>query len=255
MQLNAALCAVALGAGTLPAAGQSGLGSVVFENWGFFQRNEDGSNQWKYEPRLYVLYRFVDGATFTQRIDVPLIYTNASGAGNPGGGYSGGVGDIFIEEIFESREVRENLRLKASVRFVFPTGKQSPFGSSQYQWAPGGGFVYAMPNALRGVTLEPYVRYFSGFDPQYDNVKEVRKLELYPAATFALADRWSLLLYPDNPITYNEQKGTWFVPFDFMFARKVDRTWEYGLGGAWKLGHPSDPSVRYLIDARLIVSF
>jgi hypothetical protein len=40
-----------------------------------------------------------------------------------------------------------------------------------------------------------------------------------------------------------------------MFARKVDPKLEYGLGGAWKLGNPSDPSFPYSIDARLIVSF
>ena len=99
------------------------------------------------------------------------------------------------------------------------------------------------------------MRYFSGFDPRYDNVSEVRKLELYPAATFSLSGGWSLLLYPDNPITYNEQKNTWFVPLDLMLARRIDKTLEVGVGGAWKLGNPSDPSYRYIIDARLIVSF
>lgn len=70
-----------------------------------------------------------------------------------------------------------------------------------------------------------------------------------------LPARWSLLLYPDNPITYNRQNGTWFVPLDLMLARKVDRTLEFGIGGAVKLGHPSDPSYRYVIDGRLIVYF
>ena len=72
------------------------LGTVRFENWGYFQRNEDGSNEWKYWPRLYVPYSFDNGWTFTQCVDVPMIYTNAVGPGNPGGGYSGGVGDAFI---------------------------------------------------------------------------------------------------------------------------------------------------------------
>ena len=33
-----------------------------------------------------------------------------------------------------------------------------------------------------------------------------------------------------------------------------DRTLEFGIGGAVKLGHPSDPSYRYVIDG-LIVYF
>ena len=41
----------------------------------------------------------------------------------------------------KSPEIAKNLWLKASVRFLFPTGKQSPFGSSQYQWGPAGGFI------------------------------------------------------------------------------------------------------------------
>ena len=254
-KLGWGIFAVAFAAVATNAAAQSGWGSAYVENWGFYQRNENDSGQWKYEPRLYLPYRFSDGGTFTQRIDVPMIYTNDSGAGNPGGGWSGGFGDIFIEEIYESRDVAPNLRWKASVRFVFPTGKQSPFGASQYQWAPGGGFAYEMPDLWRGVTLNPYVRYFSGFSPQYDNVKEKRTLDLYPAASFGFGGGWSLLLYPDNPITYNEQNGTWFVPLDLMLARKIDATFEAGIGGAWKLGHPSDPSYRYIIDALLIVHF
>lgn len=248
------LCAILI-AQAAPAAAQSGWSSAHLENWGFYQRNENDSGQWKYEPRLYIPFRLDSGATFTQRIDVPMIYTNDSGPGNPSGGWSGGFGDMFIEEILESRDLAPNFRLKASVRFVFPTGKQSPFGASQYQWAPAGGFVYALPDLWRGVTLQPYVRYFSGFSPTHDNVKEKRTLDLYPAATFGLGGDWSLLLYPDNPITYNEQNGTWFVPLDLMLARKIDSTVEAGIGGAWKLGHPSDPSYRYIIDARLIVHF
>lgn len=249
------LSALSLVLGAVPAAAQSGFGTVSVENWGYFQRNEDGTNQWKYEPRLYIPYRFDNGITFTQRVDVPMIYTNATGAGNPGGGYSGGIGDVFIEEIFESTEIAPNLRLRGSVRFVFPTGKQTPFGSSQYQWAPMGGFIYDMPETLQGVTLAPYVRYFSGFAPQYDNVSETRKLDLFPAVKFGLPAGWSLLFYPDNPITYNVQKRTWFVPLDLMLARNIDKTLEFGVGGAWKLGNPSDPSYRYIIDARLIVRF
>src|SRR5262249_46036972 len=139
-----------------------GLQAAYGENWITFQRNSDGSNQWKEDPRLYVPWRFDNGWTFTQRGDVPYIYTNAPGPGMPGGHYSGGFGDAYIEEIFESPELAPNFRLRASVRFVFPTGKQSPFGSSQYQWAPAAGFTWKLPDVGRGTTAEPYVRYFSG---------------------------------------------------------------------------------------------
>ncbi len=237
------------------AAAQSGWGTAYTENWVFFQKNESGSNQWKYEPRLHVPFRFDNGWTFTQRVDVPMIYTNAAGAGNPGGGYSAGIGDVFIEEIFETPEVAKGLSFRTSVRFVFPTGKQTPFGSSQYQWAPMAGIIYRMPDVLDGVTLQPHVRYSSGFDPQYANVQEARKLDLYPAASFRLGQGWSLSLYPQNPLVYNESNNTWFVPLDLMFVHRLDKQWEYGFGGAWKLGNPNDPAYRYVIDAQLTYWF
>ena len=251
------LCVVALAAvtGMAPGAAQGGLGAIYVENWVDYQKNENATDQWKYEPRLYVPYHFDNGATFTQRVDVPMIYTNTTGAGNPNGGYSGGIGDVFIEEYYETPEIAPNLRLKASVRFVFSTGKQSPFGSSQFQWGPAAGLIYSIPNALQGVTLAPYVRYMSGFDPTYDNVSEKRELNLYPTATFGLPEQWSFILYPDNPITYDVQKKTWFVPLDLMLARRIDKTFDFGIGGAWKLGNPSDPTYRYIIDARLNIHF
>jgi hypothetical protein len=244
-------CALAMILIAPTTAAQSGLGMVNVENWGFFQKNENGSDQWKYEPRLYVPFHFDNGWMFTQRVDVPMIYTNAKGAGNPGGGYSGGIGDVFIEEIFETPEIAKDLSFRASVRLELPTGKQSPFGSSQYQWAPMAGMIYRIPDALAGVTLAPYVRYFFGFDPQYPNVTKTRKLDLYPAATFELGERWSMSFYPDNPLIYNESNRTWFVPLDLMLVHRVGKQWECGFGGAWKLGHPSDPAYRYIIDARL----
>ncbi len=236
------------------ADAQTGWQAAEVDNWLLYQKNENETDQWKYQPRLYLPYRFDNGVTFTQRVDLPLIYTNDSGPGNPGGGWSGGAGDMFIEEIVESAEVATNLRLKASVRFVFPTGKQKPFGNSQYQWAPGGGIIYAMPDVGEGVTLQPYVRYFSGFAPQA-SVSEIRTLDLYPAATIGLPQQWKLLLYPENPITYNHNNGTWFVPLDLMLSRRIDRMVDFGIGGAFKLGNTSDPSYRYIIDARLTVTF
>jgi hypothetical protein len=138
---------------------------------------------------------------------------------------------------------------------VFPTGKQSPYGSGQYQVAPGIGVSYAMPDTLRGVTLDPYVRYAYGFAPDPDSVQTIRKWSIYPTATFRLDPQWSLLLYPDNPITYNERKHSWFVPIDLMFIHRFGKAVEGGVGGAWRIGDSADPSFRYLIDARLSYLF
>lgn len=255
MRLTASgAAAAALGVLWLGCAfAEEGLGRPYVENWIFFQRNADGSGQWKDEPRLYVPWHLAGGWPFTQRVDAPLVYTNATGMGNPDGSYSAHVGDAFIEEILASPLVAADFRLRTSVRFVFPTGGQKPFGSGQYQWAPGAGFAWSLP--AHGVVLSPYVRYFFGFDPQYADVKAVRKLDIYPAAKLALGRAWSLLLYPQNPITYNAASGTWFVPLDVMAVYGVHSAWEVGVGGAVKLGTPSDPVFSYVIDVRVEYRF
>jgi hypothetical protein len=75
-----------------------------------------------------VPYHFENGWTFMQRIDVPIYYTDKPETANPGGGWKAGISDIFIEEIFDTPEIMKGLRLKASVRFVFPTGGRRAAG-------------------------------------------------------------------------------------------------------------------------------
>ena len=238
-----------------PAMAQSGFEPIRSDNWLFFQRNTNNTNQWKLDPRLYVPYRFENGWTFTQRVDLPMIDTNDTGPGKPWPGYSFGLSDVYIEEIFRTPALAKNLWLDASLRIVFATGRQSPYGDSQYQLAPNLGFTWDLPDAWRGVTIDPHVRYFWGFDPQYDNVSTKRALDVYPAAEFGLGQRWTLALYPENPITYNYRKGQWFAPIDLMLLHRIDPRFQYGFGGAYKLGNPNDPSYRYIIDARLTFTF
>ncbi len=250
-----ALTALVLACVAAPSLAENERSDARFESWGIFQKDTNETDQWTYQARLYIPFRLDDGWTFTQRIQLPMTYTNESGPGNPAGTYSGGVGNAFVEEIFETGDVAPDFRLRASVRVVFPTGKQSPYGSGQYQVAPGIGFSYAMPAALRGVTLDPYVRYSYGFDPDPDSVQTIRKWSIYPAATFKFDSQWSLLLYPDNPITYNDRKRAWFVPVDLMVMRRLGPAIEGGIGGAWRIGDSADASFRYVIDARLILAF
>ena len=251
----AVLLALAATCIAVPGHAENEKGEARFESWGIFQEEVSGTDQWTYQARLYVPFRLADGWTFTQRAQLPMTYTNESGAANPGGTYSGGIGNGFVEEVFETGDVAPNLRLRGSVRVVFPTGRQAPYGSGQYQVAPGAGFAWAMPDVLRGVTFDPYVRYAYGFSPDPDSVETIRKWSIYPAATITLDPQWSLALYPDNPITYNDRKRSWFVPIDLMFVHGFSRTLEGGVGGAWRTGDSPDASFRWLIDARLAIRF
>jgi hypothetical protein len=236
------------------ALAQSGLGTIRLDNWGFFQRNADGSNQWQYRPRVFVPFDLGNAWIFQLRADVPMIYTNDSGPANPGGGYSGGIGNVLIEPIVDTPEIAPNLTLRTSLRFVFPSPKASPFGNdSQYQVAPGLGFTYKAPGSA--VTVAPYVRYFWGFNAQSPGTTLVSSLNLFPTVTFGLNDHWSFVAYPENPITYNRNNGSWFVPFDFLFVNRLSKTFEFALGGAFKLGSPSNPSYDYIVDGRATFFF
>ena len=151
-------CALALAASSTAEAQPAERPPVRFDNWLYFQHNLDGTDRWQYRPRFYIPFNLDGGWTFTQRIDLPMYYTDRVGPENPGGGWKFGIGDWFIEESLLSPAVTQNLKWSTSLRFVFPTGGRSPFGSSQYQVAPSLGLLYVMPE--HNVTLNPIARYF-----------------------------------------------------------------------------------------------
>ncbi len=238
------------------AVAQAGWQPLRLENWGFFQKNPNGSNQWQYRPRAFAPYRLDNGWTLVQRADIPLLYTNATGPGNPAGGYSGGVGNILLESIVDTPDIAPNLSLRASLRLVFPSPKASPFGNdSQYQIAPLLGITYRMPDVLQGVTVSPSVRYFWGFNADQPNTKLISTLNFFPNFSFELGSRWSLVFYPENPIVYNNNTNAWFVPLDFMFMHQTSKNLQFGIGGAYKLGDPANPSYDYLINGRVTLFF
>ncbi len=131
MRFRATLAALAL----LPAAAgvlAQERPPIRFDNWLYFQENTNDTERWQYRPRLFIPFNLPHGWTFTQRIDLPVYYTDKVGPDNPAGGWKAGIADWFVEESFVSPEVATNLKLSTSVRFVFPTGGSAPFGSDQY---------------------------------------------------------------------------------------------------------------------------
>jgi len=234
-----------------PASAQS-LGTIRFDNWLYFQENIDKSERWQYRPRFFIPISLPEGWTFTQRADLPVYYTDKVGAENPSGDWKWGIGDWFIEEIFATPELAKNFRMSASVRFVFPTAGGSPFGVNQYQWAPSVGATYAIPE--HRITVSPLARYFMSFHATEPGTPQVRKLDLYPAVTFGLADDWSLAFYPENPISYNDLTNKWFVPIDVLLIKRLSKTVEFGFGGAYGLVK-DDPQYQYVINGRLTFYF
>ena len=104
-----ALTATLLG---MAAPADAQLGTIRFDNWLYYQQNFGDTARWQYRARLYVPYSFGGGWTFTQRLDVPLYYTDATGPANPDGGWKGRFSDIFVEEIFDTPDVAKNFRFR-----------------------------------------------------------------------------------------------------------------------------------------------
>lgn len=235
---------------------RGGMGVVRFNNWGYWQKNVNGSYQWQYRPRVFLPWVFTNGWVASLRIDVPMFYTNNSGPAHTGGGYSGGIGNPFFETILDSAEVAPNLTLRTSLRLVFKSPKGPPFGvDNQYQIAPGAGFTYRMPEALRGITFSPFVRWVRGFDRDDPSVRLNSTLQVIPATTFRIDDRWSVAMYPENPLLYNFNTSKWFVPFDFLVIHRWRPDLEFAFGGATKIGNPSAPAYDYVINGRMTLSF
>ena len=225
---------------------------VRFDNWLYFQRNTDDSERWQYRPRVYAPFSLGSGWTFTQRADFPIYYTNRAGPENSDGGWKAGIGDWFVEETLGTPELAKNTKASVGVRFVFPTGGLSPFGSGQYQWAPTVSMSYAMPDA--GLTLSPIARYFMSYHASEDAAAKVRRLDLYPTVTQRIAQGWSVSFYNENAISYNDITNKWFVPIDAMLIRRASKDLEYGLGAAYGI-KKDDPQYKSMVYGRLTLYF
>ena len=225
---------------------------VRFDNWLYYQRNLDDSERWQYRPRFYIPFNLDNGGVFTQRIDLPAYHTNRTGADNPNGDWKSGIGDWFIEETYLSPEVAKNVKWSTSLRLVFPTGGKSPFGSSQYQVAPSVGGVFSFPESK--LTFNPVVRYFYSYHATDDNAAKVRRWDIYPTLTMRFADAWSLSLWQENPIDYNDVTNKWFVPIDALIVKRLSKTTEFAFGGAYEI-KKDDPQFRYVVNGRLTFYF
>ena len=252
--LAAAVFCLAFVAGGTATAQQIRTGCLdgCMDNWLSYQRNTGDSDQWLYQPRFWIPFDLSRGWAFLQRIDLPVSYTDQVGTDNTSGKWKAGIGDWFVEEIFSTPELAPNFRMWASIRFVFPTGGSSPFGSGQYQWAPALQATYEIPE--HGITFGPVARYSMSYHATKPGAGKIRQLNLYPILTFALPDSWSLSFYPENGPSYNNVTNKWFVPIDVMLTKRLTKTVELALGGAYGLVK-DDPQFNYQVYGRMTFYF
>ncbi|WP_223291973.1 hypothetical protein [Defluviicoccus vanus] len=232
------------------------FGRIRLDNWGYFQENVNGTDQWQYRARLFVPWVFGNEWIATLRADVPILYTNNKGPANRDGGYSVGVGNIFFEPILDTAPVLPNLTLRTSLRFILKSPDGPPFGvDNQYQIAPGAGFTYRMPDVLRGVIFSPYFRWIRGFNGDEPDTQLTDTVQMIPATTFRLAEGWSFAFYGENPITYNRNTERWFAPLDMLLIYRALENLEFAFGGATKIGDPAGATYNYIINGRVTLFF
>lgn len=219
-----------------------------------YQENADNTGQYKLTEKVYVPLGASGAWRFTGRVDMPFLYTNKEGSGNPNGDWAFHVGDSLTELDVTAPPVAANLTLGGSLRLVWPTGGQPPFGSEQYQWAPSLYLNYRVPNFGYGMSFHPLVRYFMSYQANSAGAAKIRKLDLYPTVAFDLPDQWFMALYPENPIKYNEITRQWFVPFEAMVGKDISERLHLQFGGAVKLGG-NDPQYQYLLEALVELRF
>ena len=83
---------------------------------------------------------------------------------------------------------------------------------------------------------------------------KIRSLILFPTVTFALPESWSLAIYPENGITYNEVTHKWFVPLDLMVLKRLANGVDLGIGSAFPLDN-ANRSYKYNIYGRMTFYF
>ena len=225
---------------------------IRFDNWLFYQRNTDDSTRAQYRPRFFIPFNLDNGGVFTQRIDLPIYYTNKVGTDNPNGDRKGGIGDWFIEETYLSPEVSKNVKWSTSLRLVFPTGGDPPFGGNTYQAAPSVGLQYSMPQER--LTFYPLLRYFFSYHDAQDGAARVRRLDIFPQVTWGFGEGWSVQMWPENPISYNDQTNKWFVNVDALLVKRLSKQWEFGFGGAYAI-KKDDPQYKWIVDGRVTFYF
>ena len=229
--------------------------------WFYFQENDpSGNHLLQPQLRLQRPWHLPEGWKINWRFDFPLKYTDEVGAANPSGHWKAGFGDmsgqvsVTTPDLLVSDEQR-GLNFNVGFRLVVPTGKRSPFGSSQWKAAPQIGLGYDRKIA-EGYAFEiaPLVRYFRGFSETHSGVTTTRAYDVYPTITLYLPDQWAITMWDENPMTYNARTNAWFVPIDIMVVKRFGKYFQAGVGGAVRVIN-DDPSYKYMLYGRVSTFF
>jgi hypothetical protein len=179
-------------------------------------------------PRADKPFPLGGGWSLSGRVDLPLFVTEIVNPDNPGGARHSGMGDVLLQGLLIKAESKD-FAWAVGAQAIFPTASEDGMGGGKYRLVPTVGARWNTPGLGAGAWFAALARY--DFDVAgKDNRRHVSELQLAPIVNLALPNRWFVNFFPSSDIRYNfaderpGDTGKWFVPFNAMIGRMVDRS-------------------------------
>jgi hypothetical protein len=179
-------------------------------------------------PRADKPFPLGGGWSVATRVDLPMFHTQTVNPDNPDGGYSFGMGDVLLQALFIKTE-SPDFAWAIGAQAIFPTASEDGMGGGKYRLVPTLGARWNTPALGKGSWIALVGRY--DFDVAgKDNRSHFSELQFSPIVNLPLAQGWFLNIFPSSDIRYNLReerpgdKGKWFVPFNFMLGKMVDKS-------------------------------
>jgi hypothetical protein len=208
-----------------------------------------GVQTWTSKLRYERPFDFEDSWKLALRVEFPVVTTNETQSGL----YATGFGDTQFQWVVSKvLDARQGFGFGA--RFWAPTASGDEFGNGRWRMAPSAGYRYSLPELSDGSYFQFIARYqfdFAG-DP---NRSHTSNLQFAPSLNVALAQGWSVTLFPSTDIRYDFMKQQWFVPLDLEIAKQWNSNFLTGVEIGVPLFETANPVYKFKIEGHIALRF
>jgi hypothetical protein len=155
------------------------------------------------------------------RFDLPLVWSDRSGPGDPDGDTRFGSGDFLSQFFFMSPPQDEAMRFRLGLgaQLLWPTAGDDRTGSGKYQLAPSIFGLYLTPGLGQGSFVALVLRDFFSYAGDGDR-RDIHEMSVQPGLNINLPRQWFMTLFPDIRINW-EDGAKAFVPFDLEIGKTI----------------------------------
>jgi len=168
------------------------------------------------------------GWTLATRVDAPMLSSELASRDNPRAEPHFGAGDLLVQGLL-IKAGSYSFAWAFGAQAIFPTASEDGMGGGKYRLVPTLGAGWRTPSLGADAWFAGLFRY--DFDVSgKDDRRHISELQFAPMLNVPLPQRWFVNLYPSTDIRYNlmaerpGDTGKWFVPFNFMIGRMLNRT-------------------------------